>query len=199
MTLRILPDFLILIVVLFHCTIPGRGATPPCDGILSDLFAVSDDLSFVVTVPANSSQVLSQQEIDVLKNGFMVVYNQLQGNSCDNQTIIVSSVDGTQVARVRRNLATVGTVTRVISFRITGNCRACGNKSLFGNDAPGRLLQQDDKNEKSNSASTKINKGRFLKNYSAWITNQRASGKYKIRDIKSSTIAREGRCEIVGS
>ena len=199
MTLRILPNFLILIVVLFHCTIPGRGETPPCNGILSDVFAVSDDLSFVTTVPANSSQVLSQQEIDVLANGFMVVYNQLQGDTCNNQTILVSDVDGTQVVRVRRNLAT--TVTRVISFRITGNCRACGNKSLFGNDAPGRLLQQDDKtNEKSNSgSSTKINKARFLKNYSTWITNQRASGKYKIRDIKSSTIEREGRCEIVGS
>jgi hypothetical protein len=149
-------------------------------------------------MPANSSQVLSQQEIDVLANGFMVVYNQLQGTSCDNQTIIIGSVEGTQVARVRRNLAAVGTVTRVISFRISGNCRACGNKSLFGNDA-GRLLQQDDKNWKSNSASKKISKVRFLKNYSAWIDTQRTSGRSKIRDIKSNSIEREGRCEIVGS
>jgi hypothetical protein len=112
--------------------------------------------------------------------------------------MIVTDVAGSQVVRLRRNLAS-GLVTRIVSFRIQGNCRACGNKSLIGNDAPGRLLQQSDKQIKSNSGSGKVNRGRFMKQYRLWLNKENSSGRFQKYDIRAQLILKESRIEIVGN
>jgi hypothetical protein len=144
---------------------------------------------FQTAIPADGEQLLTQDEIDALADGFMLVYNQLQGDTCDNETIIVESVEGTQIVRLRhrrdRTLATAGVVTRIVSFRIKGNCRACGSKTLIGNDAPVRFLQQQssgnsNSNSQSNSRVAKMNRGQFIKQYRLWI------GKENSRDDSKS-------------
>ena len=198
MTVRILPHFLILIVVLCHCIIHGKGQTPPCDGILSDIFATSEVLLFQSTVPSSGEApaLLSQEELDILAEGFIEVYNELQGDNCDNETIIATSAEGTQIVRLRRNLQVY--VNRIVSFRIRGNCRACGNRPLIGNDAPGRFLQQNGKDVRFKRIVSKINRGRFMKEYRLWLDNQRASGRFtSSSEIRARSIVKEGKIEIV--
>jgi hypothetical protein len=73
MTFRILPRFLILVLILFKGIIPGTDAATPCDGLLTDVFAVSEDLSFQAVVVSNSTELLTQAQVDTLADGFKEV------------------------------------------------------------------------------------------------------------------------------
>ena len=180
---------MLLLVVLLNGVMTGIDAAETCNGLLSDVFAVSADLSFQTS---DSSQGLSQAQLDFLAGGVKIVYNALQGGSCDNETIYLDTVEGRQVVRVRRNLA--GVVTRIVNFRIKGTCRACGNKPLIGNDGA-RFLQQQEKQPKVG----KVNRGRFMKQYRLWLKQESAIGKFQKSDIKVQSILKESSIEIVGN